>query len=492
NGLNIVAIAVLIIFYVFFSLLFNNLLLKMDCKKHQFVYFAAASANIMTMFSAIGYAWPSPSIPKLNGQVDPERNPLPRPTTILEDSWITSLMSLGALVGPLFSSILANKFGRKRTLIMFSVPMILSNVILIFANRVVHFYIARFLVGMGTGCVFTVIPLYVAEISDIDNRGFTSMFLALTMTSTQLILYIISPYITISNLAVVSLIPAVLFFLTFVFFVPESPYYFVMINRQEEAKKSLAMLRRVATSDIHLKKELYDISRTVEETRSEKVGLRDLLQSDVVIRCLLISVGLMVFQQFTGILAIVSYLQTIFEATNSSIPSEVSVMIVGLLQTIVNIITSRLVDRIGRKTLIMLSNTGILVSLITLGAYFYLQINGYNVDSLSWLAIGSIMFYIFWFNFGIGPIPWTVAGELFPSNLKTYLNGITAFSNIICGFLISLLFPTLSQIMGMAWSIWFFAIWTAVSLVFVYYFLPETRGRSFIEIQMMLREGRTV
>ncbi|KAJ8950725.1 hypothetical protein NQ314_007787 [Rhamnusium bicolor] len=441
------------------------------------------------MVCGIGYAWTSPSIPKLNGNVDPQNNPLSRPTTILEDSWITALQNLGAAFSPLFIGIAANKYGRKKTLIVFSLPMMVSNIILIFANSVSHFYVARFLVGIGTGCVFSVVPLYVAEISQVTNRGFTSMFLGLMITSQQLFVYVIGPYTTISTLAKISLIPSVLFLLTFGFFIPESPYYFVMIGNQVEAEKSLAKLRQKSKSDVL--KELTDIIKSVEQSKTEKSSLKDLIKSKVVTKCLLTAVGLMFFQQFTGILAIVPYLQTIFDATNSSIPADVSVMMVGLVQFITTAITSRIVDKVDRKILLIASNSGILFSLICLGTYFYLQTNQFNVDAIFWLPIASIILYIICFNFGIGPIPWTIVGEIFPPNLKTHLNGIVTFLNIIFGFLIAMFFPTLSLVLGMALSIWIFAAFTAVSILFIVYFLPETRGRSFLEIQIMFRDGRS-
>lgn len=441
----------------------------------------------MSMVCGIGYAWTSPALARLRGDLGPDNNPLHRPTTVLEDSWITSLHSLGAALCPLFVGLAANRYGRKITLIVFSLPMLASNVILVFADRVSLFYVARFLVGVGTGCVFSVVPLYVAEISTVENRGFTSLFLSVTITFQQLLVYIIGPYVTIRTLAVISLVPSVLFLLTFGLLVPESPYYFVLVNKKEEAINSLTRLRQVSRS--YAEKEILDIIHSVEQSKTNQ-SLREIVKSKIVRKCVFVSVGLMFFQQFAGILAIIPYLQTIFDATNTSIPGDLSVMMVGLMQFLSTALTSKVIDKVGRKMLLIASNVGVFLSLVSLGAYFYLQSRQFDVTRLYWLPISSIICYIICFNFGIGPVVWTIAGEIFPSDLKTYLNGIATFSNITCGFVISMLFPSVSLVLGMAWSVWIFAICTVSSIAFTALFVPETRGRTFLEIQCMLRDGK--
>lgn len=365
--------------------------------------------------------------------------------------------------------------------------MLASNVILIFANTVPLFYTARFLMGVGTGCVFSVVPLYVAEISGVENRGFTSLFLSVMISIQQLLVYIIGPYVTIRYLAIISLIPSILFLFTFGLFVPESPYYFVLVNKKKKAIQSLTRLRQISKSCAE--KEILDIVNSVEESKTNK-SLKQMIRSKVVLKCFVISSGMMFFQQFAGILAIIPYLQTIFDATHTSIPGEISVMIVGLMQLITTTLTSKIIDIIDRKKLLIASNMGVFLSLVSLGTYFYLQSNGFNVSKLNWLPISSILCYIVSFNFGIGPIVWTIAAEIFPSDIKTYLNGIATFINIMCGFTISMLFPSVSHILGMAWSVWIFAIFTVFSTIFIAIFVPETRGKTFVEIQYMLREGK--
>lgn len=437
----------------------------------------------MSMVAGQGYAWTSPSIPKLNGDIDPEHNPLKQPITLLEESWIASLQSLGAICGPLFTGPLSNKIGKKRTIILFFTTVLISDIILIVAKRVIHFYIARFMIGVGTGCVLSLIPLYVAEISDVSQRGSTSILISLSMTSFQLFTYIIGPFITIRTMAIISLVPSLLFIISFGPFVPESPYQLVFQNRMDEAKQSLKKLR----GHINVDQELEEIILTVRQTQT-KIIFRDLFQHKVVKKCMIISLGVLFFQQCSGIVAIISYLQTIFDSSGGAISGDKSVMLVGLVQFLTVIIVIKLVTCVGRKTLILYSFSGLFISLVTLGMYFYLYSKGYNMKSVSWLPIVCVCFYIFCFNFGIGPVSWTILGEIFPQNLKSHLSSMATFAMFFTSFLITLIFPSLSEYLGVAGTLWIFAGFAFFGIIFVYIFIPETKDKTFLEIQKLLEE----
>ncbi|CAH1972686.1 unnamed protein product [Acanthoscelides obtectus] len=441
----------------------------------------------MSMVGGMGYGWPSPFIPKLNGAIDPDMNPLPQPTTIMEDAWITSLHTLGSIFGPLFSGVLADKFGRKIVLIIFSLPMVAANIVFIFANSVTLFYIARFLLGIGNGVSISLIPAYVSEISETQNRGTTSLFMPLMICAIQNLLYFVGPYVTVRMMAMISLIPSCLFLVHFGFCVPESPYYYVLKDKTEEAEECLKNLRK--TTDV--KKELVDIIRNVEETRT-KLSCKEIFFSRVLRKCFVITIGLMFFQQFSGILAIVSYSQTIFDSAGSSLPGYVCVMIIGVVQTLTVVITICIVDKINRKTLMIFSYAGMLVSLTTLGIYFYLLNLGYNATSFSWCPIASIMVYICCFNIAPGGLSWTILGEIFPPNVKSTLSSFAAVFVVTLAFSVSFIFPHLSKLLGMAWSMWTFAIFLSFGLGFLVFVLPETRKKTFSEIQSVLRGDNNV
>lgn len=443
-----------------------------------FSYYVAASVNMMSMIAGIGYAWSSPCIPKLTAKGDSEFNPLPKPATLSEISWITSLHCLGAISGPLFTGIIACKLGKKKTIILFAVPQIIANIMLIFANNVNHFYAARFLLGIGTGCVFSLIPVYVAEMSHPKYRGRTSIFMSLTITFTQDLVFIIGPYVTIRTLAIISLIPSAIFFSTFVLFMPESPYDYVRRDNISKAHQALTQVRQYVNVD----EELNNIIKSVSN-KNDEFKLTDAILSKSVQKSFLVAFGLMFFQQFNGTNAINSYQQTIFDATKSSIPADKSVMIVGGAQLLVLFLVSKLVDKWGRKKLLLVSYIGQLISLISLGAYFHLQNLDMDISYLFWLPVTSILIFMLSFKMGAGPVSWTIAGEIFPTEFKFFLSPLIAFCMTLMSFLVTFVFPRFSDIFGFEYSFWIFTVVVAFAIPFVVYIVPETKGQSLEEIQ---------
>lgn len=440
------------------------------------------SVNLMAFVCGPAFVWTSPFLPKLNGSVDPEKNPFSRPTTPLEDSIITSLMLVGAVCSPFFTGPIANKYGKKRTLLAFMVFPTISNIIMVFATNPIQMYVARFLMGLGTGCVFTLIPIYVAEISDTSNRGATSIIMTLMITCSQLMVYIIGPYVTIRSFAMILLVPTTLFLITFGIFAPESSYHLILHNQQEEAKMALKKL----SGRPDVEKDILEISLELEETKNQITFAS--LRTPKVTKCLRITLGLLFFQVFSGVLPIQCYSQTIFASAGGFVPADKSAMLGGAVSVIVTLLFVKIVDLFGRKTLLIFSYVGALVSMILLGTFFYLQEHSYDVTKISWLPVVSVLAFLFSFCMGAGPLPWTLIGELFPPNLKSYLSAVASSFMFLLNAILTLVFPLLSAATGMAAVFFIFALFVATAIVFTIYFVPETKGRSLQEIQYMLEE----
>uniref|UniRef100_A0A6P7H990 Facilitated trehalose transporter Tret1-like n=2 Tax=Diabrotica virgifera virgifera TaxID=50390 RepID=A0A6P7H990_DIAVI len=458
----------------------------MESYGHRKVFWSSVSVNLMALITGIGYSWSSPCIPKLNGSVDSDRNPLGRPATLQEISWITSLHALGSLCGPLFTGVVSRKLGKKLTLIIFSIPQVASSIILIFAYNVTHFYISRFLLGIGTGCVFSVIPSYIGEISPTYMRGRTSMLNSVLLTAGQTLVLIIGPFVTIRTIAVMTLLVSIVFLFTCVCYVPESPYFYIMNGKIEEAKKTLSSWGRRESLD----KELLEITTICEQSATEQ-SFKALFSLKILKKCLVISLGLVTLQSLVGNPAIVAYQQTIIDTSkNNYISGDTSVMIISIMQLIGTYLSTGLVDKWGRKQLLFVSYVGLLISLAGLGAYFYFFNLQYNLDSFFWVPFASVLTYIVFYKVGAGPLPWTLSGEIFPPSFKPLLSTLTALVMTTVNFLVTLVFPYMSVYLGMAWSMWIFAAFSVFSLFYIALYLPETKGKSLVEIQRMLLEGR--
>jgi sugar porter (SP) family MFS transporter len=435
------------------------------------------------------YSSTSPVLPKLNDVENIDDNPFERPITPFEESWITSLLSIGAAIGPLLATTVMDRIGRKKTLLVIAVPMIVSHLTIAFTTDMDLYYCSRFFLGIGVGCVYSIIPTYVGEIAENTNRGTYGCVMSLVGTAGSLFCYIIGPFVTIKTFCLILVIPPVAFLILFGIFAPESPYFLLMVEKEEDAKLAL---QRVRTP--FLEKELEEMKRNVEKSLSLNVTLRSSLKSKAIRKGLLIGCGLMFFQQCSGITVVVSYLQPIFEASGSSVQPEMAAIIVGAIQLTTNFLTSQLVDKLGRRILLLCSLTGICLSHVLLGTYFYLKTNNFDnaVSYLFWLPVCSLILYVVMYNTGIGPVSWAMTGELFPPQFRNYASALVSSFCLFLAFILALFFPNIRDIIGMAASFWIFAGSSALGIVFVWLLVPETKGKSLHEIQLILESGSKV
>ncbi|KAJ3645694.1 hypothetical protein Zmor_023334 [Zophobas morio] len=442
------------------------------------------TANLLAFTCGVAYGWSSPAIPKLNGSTDPNDLHLGSPITPSDESWIVSLVSIGAIFGPIFAGKLADKLGRKKTLIILACPILVAFLVMAFAKSVLEFYVARFLMGLGVGSVFMILPMYLIEIAEDHNRGRLGCLMAVFINLGTLFAYSAGPYLTVQSFCLVCTVPLIIFLPLFFIWNPESPQYLAARNNQEQLKTCLSKLRNKPVGEIE--KIMFGMSQMIQELNQNNGGIKELFSTRSLRKGLTITVGLILFQQFSGINAVLSYMQTIFSATQSGLPPEISTVIVGTIQVLVTIVTSALVDRLGRKVLLLMSVSGSAVSLIALGVYFFLFDNHFNVDALSWLPVLSLIMFIISFNSGLASVPWAVMAEVFPPNVKSLALTLTTVVCFIGASIITLYFPSMALFFGMATSFWIFAAVCICGGIFVFFRLIETKGKSLQEIQELL------
>ncbi|RZC34873.1 Sugar tr and/or MFS 1 domain containing protein, partial [Asbolus verrucosus] len=434
------------------------------------------TACLLVFVAGIAFGWTSPVLPKLNGNVDPDNNPLGRPVTPSEESWITGFLCLGAMVGPLGAGPMADKIGRKKSLLVLSLPMAVSLLVTAFAKTVPLYYVMRFVLGVGAGSVYTVLPMYLGEIAEDHNRGTIGCFMGIFITLGLLFAYAVGPFLTIKNFCLISVVPLLLFIAIFSLWIPETPQFLASGNNQKSLEASLLKLRKKSFGQVQ--KEAADILKSVQEENDKKGGVKDLIRSKGLRKGLIISVGLITLQQFSGINAVLCYMQTIFEAAGAGLAPEISTIIIGVVQVGISVVTSSIVDRLGRRILLLISLIGSCFSLVALGVYFYLKDHQFNVDAIFWLPVSSLLVYIIAFSIGMGPLPWAVMAELFPSNVKSTASTLTSFACFVGAFIITLFFPFLSLFLGNAQSFWIFAVACVAGILFIYWILPETKGKN--------------
>lgn len=396
---------------------------------------------------------------------------------------------MGGSIGPILSAIVVNKIGRKKTLLILTIPMIIPHLVLAFAKNITLFYISRFFLGLGIGSVYSIVPIYVGEIAEDQNRGTLGCCISVLYTSGTVFCFIVGPFMTIKTLCLVLVVPAVAFFLIVSVFVPESPYYLLMVKRNKEAQDALKKLRKNFDE-----KELEEMIKNVEISQNVKVKFKEIFRSGIIRKGLLIGSGLIFFQQCSGITVIIAYMQSIFEASGSSLKPEISAIIIGMIQLTTNVVTSQLIDRLGRRILLLGSLIGMFLSHVLLGLYFYLKIHNFDslVSQLFWLPVCSLILYFIMFTTGVGPVSWSMLGEIFPTHIRSYASTFVCFICSFLGFILTLFFPNFAQILGMAFTFFFFAGCCIVGIFFVWRVVPETKGKSLYEIQVILENKDTI
>lgn len=323
--------------------------------------------------------------------------------------------------------------------------------------------------------------MYVGEISTDDCRGALGSFMQLFIVTGILYVNCVGPYNTYVATQWICLVVPVAFLVTF-WFMPETPYYYMGKGDHEAAAKSLKFLRGKSSAGV--KEELDEIATSVHEAAQEKGRFVDLFLNKGNVKALIISTGLICFQQLSGINAILFYTKTIFEKTGSSLDPAIASIIVCAVQVGASGLTPLIVDRLGRKLMLLVSAAGMCIALVLFGVYFYLaSIHSDSVPKLGWLPVTALIGFVAVYCVGFGPLPWAVLGEMFPSNVKSHASSFVASSCWILGFFVAKYYSALDEAVGSHWAFWIFGVCCAVAFVFTMTLVMETKGMSLKQIQ---------
>ncbi|KAG8227209.1 hypothetical protein J437_LFUL003415 [Ladona fulva] len=459
-------------------------------------YLAASTATLASICSGCAIGWTSPALDRLRGIVG-TYEPLERPLEPDEASWVGSLMAMGAILGPLGGGLLIDRFGRKNTfLFMGGVPAIIGWITILAAHGPGALYAGRFLTGVSTGSASILGPIYIAEMSSASERGALCSMPQLMIALGVMVQYTVGPYVSYHVLAGLNLAFPIVFLVSF-FFMPESPYYLLAKNKRDEAEKALIWFRgggrvkgnKLPTVDVT--RELDGIALAIDESGIRESSLidsfKDVFATRGNRRAFLITEGLMFIQQFSGINVVLFNAETILRGSgddNAALSPSESTMIVGAVQILASWVETALADRAGRRPLLLLSCLLSSASLITLGVHAYLDVHDHAAAvKLSWLPIASLIVYIIAYIQGLGPLPWAVLGEVFPSTSKSAAGILSGCFCWALGFVVTRTFQPLTLVIGDHGSYWMFAGCCAAGFVFLLVLLPETKCKTLEQIQ---------
>jgi SP family facilitated glucose transporter-like MFS transporter 8 len=333
------------------------------------------------------------------------------------------------------------------------------------------------------------LPLYLGEIAQKEIRGILGTFMQLMVTLGILFVWTIGSHMSVLWLSGVCAILPLISGLAFAW-MPETPTYLVNKNQISKAESSLKWLRG---KNFDTEDEIENLKAEEQERQllNQNHSLQKSFQRSGAKLSLIIVLGLMFFQQMCGINAVIFYTETIFEATATGISPSLQTILVGIIQVIMTIVSAILVDKIGRKPLLLLSAVFMIICHVAIGAYFIIIEHNPKVQYLNWLPLTAISVFIMAFSIGFGPIPFLVLGEVCAPDIKGFAVGSALTLNWTLSFIITKFFANLQDAIGIGSTFLLFSAFCVFGALFVLTFLPETKGISLSDIQVKLADGRT-
>ncbi|KAG9140960.1 hypothetical protein Leryth_010471 [Lithospermum erythrorhizon] len=327
--------------------------------------------------------------------------------------------------------------------------------------------------------IFYVVPVFIAEIAPKNLRGGLTTINQLMIVSGASTAYLLGTVISWRTLALTGIFPCV-FLLIGLFFIPESPRWLAKVGLNKEFQ---AALRKLRGKNADITEEAAEIQAYVDTLRSlPKARLLDLLESKY-IRSVTIGVGLMVFQQFVGINGIGFYASETFAA--AGLPGNVGTIAYAIIQLPISLVGAMLMDKSGRRPLLMVSASGTFLGCFLTGASFFCKENGLMLEWVPILAVSGVLLYISSFSIGMGAVPWVIMSEIFPIHIKGVAGSLVVLVNWLGAWAVSYTFNFM-----FTWSstgtFMIYAGFCLLTIVFAMKIVPETKGKTLEEIQVAI------
>lgn len=389
---------------------------------------------------------------------------------------VVSAVLLGALLGSAFCSKITDRLGRRGSLMIASGLFVLASLGAAMAQSAPDLMFARLFIGIAIGISSLTAPLYLAEVAPAKIRGFLVSLNQLAVTVGILGAYGVN-YALAGNgswrlMFGLGAVPGAILG-TALFFLPESPRWMVLRGRKDTAKAILDQLRAGENTQV----EMLEIEQSITH---EKTSFASLF-APAIKPALIIAMGLAFFQQATGINTIIYYAPSIFEQAGFGSASHaiLASVCIGVTNVIFTIISLPLIDRVGRRPLLIIGITGMMVSLALCGLAFGMT----DLLGMRWIALLCVLAYIAFFAISLGPIMWLMISEVFPLQQRGLGTSLAVCAQWGFNMIVSSTFPVLLHAAGSRMTFWFYAFLCLIGLVFVLKKVPETKGKVLEEIK---------
>ena len=455
--------------------------------------FATLVAEMGAFHFGFGLSYPSPIAleVKRNGILTENNFPI-----------FASLLSLGAAVGSLLCIPFIQGFGRKAVIQLNSIVGAFGWLLIAIGSNGTELIIGRFFSGMSVGIYSVVVPIYIGELAHYKTRALITNNFSVILRIGVIICYVLGIFLSFRLLALVP-VAVILLQVILMSFQPYSPTWLFSRDLDKRGKEVLTLLRN---KHCDVQEECDAIKSILKETQ---IGLSDkikMLTEPYHLKALWVGLTMVASVQCTGIPVYLSYASQLYK-TNKLLEPNIAPPLLGICMVVGTLIASLLFDRVGRKSLTILSAVGTVVCLTCLGIGYLITEHSppcqtppialYNNTiveysgcvALSIWALMNLNMLFFLFGLGWGSLLWVLLAELFPIRVKTVVSSLAQVNLWVVTFIITLIWPYLEIWFGTSGAFFIFAVINSFSLLFVILFIPETKGKPVDEIERLFQEN---
>ena len=416
-------------------------------------------------------------------------------TSEAQIGWANSCALLGCLVGSLTSGILSDRFGRKKLLLGSAFLFAVSSILTGWANSFDAFVLWRIVGGVAIGMASNLSPMYIAEVAPAHMRGRLVAINQLTIVFGVLGAQIANLLIAdkVADGATAEMIrqswngqfgwrwmftavtaPSLLFFIG-ALLVPESPRWLIKNGKSEPARQTLAKIGGQAYADA----EVADIQKNIAGEEVQRVRFSDLLVPKMR-KILLVGVVLAVLQQWSGINVLFNYAEEIYRSAGYGVNDIMfNIVITGTVNLLFTLLAIGMVDRFGRRILMLIGCAGIGLSHVLIGAAYVMKLKGLAVLIFTLCSLGC-------YGMSLAPITWVLISEIFPNRIRGAAISVAVSALWIACFILTYTFPILNGAIGTAKTFWLYGGICFAGFLFVFMKVPETKGKSLEQIEREL------
>ncbi|KAG9437325.1 facilitated trehalose transporter Tret1 isoform X2 [Apis mellifera carnica] len=450
-----------------------------ECNNESKIHLQLISSFIVSLasFSAgISVGWPIISVPKLENETSSNFR-------ISENDGILIINAIpvGAIVGAILSGSLLNVVGRKWFLYATSVPFIVCWLLNYFANSWIEILVARLVSGISVGALYSMAPLYIGELVEPRIRGASYTILSFMFNLGIMFEFGLEPILSRQNLSIINLISIAVFLLTMPW-LPESPYYYYAKNNSNAAELTLVWLRRKKENH----KELNEINELIKIERGQNGFKKLFTKYSPYGKALTLLLLLMAAQQLSGFAAILFNCGDLIRKFNVQFEQDYLLLVISAMFLVASLLSAVTVDKLGRKSVLLISTYGTVLCLLVIGGYFFAEHIGIKISSYSTIPLVALAIYFIIFSYGLTSIPYIVSSEIFLTNMK---NWATMISNIF-GFILFIIVYNVYRFLSEKYGYVIFLVFGVVDFIIgiiLNIALPETSSKSFNDIQEILK-----